>query len=65
MKEIYIVIDSTFGSVAILDKETFIKFRNEGSLEGSDFLVCSTERSFVVESDGVIKEKKYEFTLIP
>jgi len=62
--EIYVVIDKE-ERTAILDEATFVKFRNEGSLEGRNVLVCSTQRSFAVESAGIIKEKKYEFELIP
>lgn len=65
MKEIYVVVGrGAFGRVSILDKETFIKFRQEGSLEGRDVLICSTERSFIVEGDK-LKESKYKFQLIP
>lgn len=65
MKEIYVVIDrGAFGRVSILDKETFDKFIEEGSLEGRIVLICQTERSFGIEN-GALKESEYKFTLIP
>jgi len=65
MKEIYVVIDKgAFGRVSILDKETFIKFKNEDSFQCNAVLICSVEKSFVIES-GILKESKYKFELVP
>jgi len=65
MTEIYVIInENELRGVAILDKETLIKFNEEGSLEGRQVLICSTEKSFVIKA-GQLKEREYKFELMP